>query len=254
MSDEPNEIPLVAAYALSRPLTPTESLVERALANGLDPGQLYGILATERADARKQQFSRAVADFQARVTPIIKSTSRIVDRGGNTINYASLADIRRHVDPLLHELGLTLSYGTENVGSETYATVKLTHEGGHTEEARLPFRAAKPPGASNDAQAIGAGQTYTMRYLTTAILGLWFVDRDTDAVPGATVIDGPTISEDDALALQDAILAASERTGHKADTIRDRVLKAHGAERVVDLPDHTVSGILDRLNGMVGQP
>jgi hypothetical protein len=199
MSDEPNEIPSVAPYALSRPLTPTESLVERALANGLDPGQLY----------------------------------------------------RRHVDPLLHELGLTLSYGTENVGSETYATVKLTHEGGHTEEARLPFRAAKPPGASNDAQAIGAGQTYAMRYLTTAILGLWFVDRDTDAVPGATVIDGPLVSDVDAHAIQDAIIAAAERTGHGAETIKARILKAHGAGLISELPAHTVQGILERLEGMV---
>ncbi|MHC4407274.1 MAG: ERF family protein [Planctomycetota bacterium] len=238
------------AAPLSRPLTPTESLVQKAIEQGLDPGQLYGILATERADARKQEYSRAVADFQRQVTPCVKSTNRVVDRGGNTIDYASLADIRRHVDPLLHELGLTLSYGTEDVNGETYATVKLTHEGGHTEEARLPFKAAKPPGASNDAQAIGAGQTYAMRYLTTAILGLWFVDRDTDAVPGATVIDGPTISEEKGRDILDAILAAAERTGHNSVTIRDRVLKAHGVERVADLPANTVAGILLRLEGM----
>ena len=251
---EPQTTDLVSVpRALSRPITPTEALVERAIEKGLDPGQLYEILATERADARKQQYSRALADFQSRIAPIVKSTSRIVDRNGSTIDYASLADIRRHVDPLLHELGLTLSYGTEDVAGEVYSTVRLTHAGGHTETARLPFKAAKPPGASNDAQAIGSGQTYAMRYLTTAILGLWFVDRDTDAVPGATVIDGPVIDEGDALAIQDAIVLAAERTGHKADSIKVRVLKAHGAERIADLPAASVGGILTRLDGMVGK-
>jgi hypothetical protein len=92
-----------------------------------------------------------------------------------------------------------------------------------------------------------------MRYLTTAILGLWFIDRDTDAVPGATVVDGPTISEDDALAIQDAIFSAAERTGHKSDVIKARVLKAHGAEQVSQLPAYAVKGILERLEGMVAQ-
>ncbi len=240
----------LATVAVSRPLTPTEALVQHAIERGVDPGKLYDILATERADARKQQYSRALAEFQGRVKPIVKSTTRIVDRNGSTIDYASLADIRQHVDPLLHDLGLTLSYGCENVDGEVYATVSLTHSGGHTEKARLPFKAAKPPGASNDAQAIGSGQTYAMRYLTTAILGLWFVDRDTDGVPGATVIDRPTVSEDDSLAIQDAILSAAERTGHGADKIKERVLRAHGAERVADLPAYTVPQIIARLEGM----
>jgi len=253
MSDEPKaELAKAEGRPLSRPITPTEALIERAIEQGIDPGQLYEILATERADARKQPYSAAVAEFQSRVTPIVKATSRIVDRGGNTIDYASLADIRRHVDPLLHELGLTLSYGTEDVNGETYANVKLTHAGGHTETARLPFAAAKPPGASNEAQAIGSGQTYAMRYLTTAILGLWFVDRDTDGVPNATVIDGELIS-DAAMAVNDAILAASQRTGHPAPAIKAKVLRAFGVDRIAALPEHAVDDILGRLERMTAK-
>jgi len=239
------------AAPLARPMTTTEALIKHAIDNKLDPGELYTILATERADARKQAYSQALAEFQARVTPAVKHASRVVDeRKGITVDYATLADIRRHVDPLLHELGLTLSYGTEDVSGATYATVKLTHRGGHTETARLPFKAAKLPGASNEAQAIGAGQTYAMRYLTVAILGLWFVDRDTDALPNATVIDGPPINDDQAMAVQDAILAASERTGHPAPVIKSRVLKAHGVDRIAALPESVVDEILKRLEGM----
>jgi len=235
---------------LARPLTATEMLVQRALDQGMDPGKLYDILATERADARKQQYSAALAEFQARVQPVVKATHRVVDRQGNTIDYASLADIRRHVDPVLHDLGLTLSYDTEDVGGEPYAMVKLTHRGGHTETARLPFRAAKPPGASNDAQAIGSGQTYAMRYLTVAILGLWFVDADTDAEPAATVVPGPTLSEDDVRELTDAIIDAAERTGHDDEELGARIRKAHNVSRMADIPVAALTGILNRLKGM----
>jgi len=249
--DEQTQLTRVQTANLSRPITPTEALVEHAIEKGIDPGKLYDILATERADSRKQQYSQALAEFQERVRPIIKSTRRIVDRNGSTIDYASLADIRRHVDPLLHELGLTLSYGCEDVGGETYATVHLTHSGGHTETARLPFKAAKPPGASNEAQAIGSGQTYAMRYLTTAILGLWFVDRDTDAEPDATIIPGRAVSQDEANAINDAIIAAAERTGHTADEIKARILKAYGVESLASLPANKVPDIISRLERMV---
>lgn len=226
-------------------LSETGLLIQQAQEKGLDAEKLYEIYAEERRDRRKMAFTRAFAAFQSEVPPTVRKSAKQITDNGIAVPYATITDIREHVDPYLRANGLALSYGNKEVGGQMYETVKLMHVDGHEEERMVPFKADKPSKAMNDVQAIGSGQTYGMRYATIAILGLWFVDPDDDGKKAGGTKTPKTITDDQARTVNDLLIEANAN--------RETFLKYFGVAAVAELTTAQFDRACTMLNKKIAE-
>jgi len=190
------------------PLSETGLLIQQAQERGLDASKLYEIYAEERRDERKMAFTQAFAAFSAELPPTMKRSQMGLTNDGIKTSYASLEDIRRHVAPYLHKHGFALTYGNNDAGM---MVVTLMHKGGHSIPQMVPFKPDNPKTqAMSELQKVGSGLTYAMRYATTVILGLWFVDYDPN---GVSLDDANTITDEQAQTLNDLVIESATERG-----------------------------------------
>jgi len=161
-------------------------LIQRAIDAGTDVAALVTLseLAKEWEDRRnRQEFSRALAQFQIRCPTILKTKGGpAVTRGGSErmYHYAPLDEITRKVNPILHDLGLAYSWDTTDLDGLKTVTCTLRHVNGHSESASFTCPCDSKSPAMSGQQKHGGADTYARRYSLTAILGITTADEDTD--------------------------------------------------------------------------
>lgn len=160
-------------------------LIAKAIGSGASVETLERLVSLAkdvRQTTAREAWFEAMSEFQRRCPAIKKdATAKIVSqRGGSySYSYATLPTILEIVEPLLGELGLSLSWRQKHEGQAVSASCVVSHKLGHQEESgfiTMPY--TNDGGRMNPAQAVGSALTYARRYSLLAILGLAPEDDD----------------------------------------------------------------------------
>ena len=206
-------------------------LLELAIEKGMSVEGLEKLVGLHERVADRlaaQEFADALAAFQLACPPVPKtSKANIVTKGGGgyTYHYASLDEIARTVQPLLHQHGLSYSWNSRNIeGKMLEASCTLRHRNGHREGStfQVPI---ENPSAMNEQQKHAAALTYARRQSLIAVLGLTTAEPDTDGADPMAVI-----SPEQAQRLEDAF------DGLHLSKPRFFKLLGHDIARLEDIP------------------
>ncbi len=202
--------------------------VERVMQHNPTAENLERIIAlSERMADRsaRQEFHRALADFQAEVKAIPKqSKATVTTKSGTqyTYRFADLDLIVETVRPLLIKHGLSFTFDSVTMEKQMTVICKLTHVGGHFETSSFscPVDTLAPV---NDQQKSAMAHTYAKRYALTAALGLTTTDPDTDG----NVVSGEVITKS-----QVADLRALIESAKMSESRIKKLLTLMGVEKV----------------------
>lgn len=179
--------------------TDVTSLVELAIREKVPVEVLERLVALqERITDRNARaaFFQAVADFQDRCPPILKTkTAKITARTGGvqfSYDFAPLEEIAKTIRPLLRELGLSYSWTVDDEPKKLKVTCTLRHTEGHETSSTFPVP-VESAAAMSDAQKYGSALTYGKRQSLTSVLGLTTADKDTDAAQAEAENESPEL-------------------------------------------------------------
>jgi hypothetical protein len=214
-------------------LSPTGELLtmlERVASNPDVPVEkLEKLLALqERILARQaeDEFNAAMSGAQSEMTRV----SADMDNPQTRSRYASYGQLDRALRPIYTTHGFALSFGEQEIAKPDAVRVicYVTHRGGHTRMYHRDMPAdglgAKGAAVMTRTHALGAAQSYGMRYLLKGIFNVAIGEDDTDG--NAPVL--PRISEGQAADL-DALIT---EVGAK----REKFLAFYGIKKLDDLP------------------
>jgi ERF superfamily len=176
-------------------------LLEAAVEKNLSVESLEKLVALyERMTDRQaaQEFADELAAFQAACPPIPKtSKAQVVSRrtgSSYTYHYASLDEIARTVQPLLHKHGFSYGWDSRHLdGGMLEAVCTLRHRNGHHETASFIIPVANES-AMNEQQKHAAALTYARRQSLIAALGLTTAEPDTDGSDPTTPVSEDQLS------------------------------------------------------------
>lgn len=162
--------------------TPTQGEAETLMAQAIDkkaPVEVLERLLTMRRDLRsekaKEQFDRAMANFQKECPTIGKSTQ------GYNYKYATLDAIVEQVKDLLSGNGFSYTFDTQETPTSINLLCKVKHVGGHTENSTVRMD-IDPSAKMNIMQKTGSAITYAKRYAFCNAFGILTGDEDNDGV------------------------------------------------------------------------
>ncbi len=140
-----------------------------------------------KAEAAREAFFDAFADFQAEC-PVIKKTKWVKSRSGtNLYSYAPLDAIIKQLGSLISKHGF--SYTTKprfeeptdkHPNGRIMARIRIQHRAGHVEESEFPIPISGATEFTNGAQQSGTALTYAKRYAFCGGFGIVTEDEDTD--------------------------------------------------------------------------
>ena len=167
---------------------PIGRVLELAIEKGASAGDLEKLIALHermQANAARQAFSQAMADFKANCPPIPRRTEN--SQFSVTVNgvkrprrYAALEDIEATIRGPLGVHGLSFRWsGSTVAGGKIAMTCIVSHLGGHSESSSVEMQIDSKAGCS-DQQKYGAAMTYAQRYSLIQALGLTTCDEDND--------------------------------------------------------------------------
>ncbi|MEN3014426.1 MAG: ERF family protein, partial [Endomicrobiia bacterium] len=143
--------------------------------------RLMSVRRELKQEKARQEFSEALKGFQSEVKPIAMDC--VVKNKDGTVRYryASLKQIMKEIQPLLHKWGLTVSFDTIPSGQNTL-TIKciLTHTSGHSEtrEFTIPVDTSQH---MSDIQRWGSTLKYAKRYALVSTMNL-IAEEDIDGI------------------------------------------------------------------------
>lgn len=130
----------------------------------------------------KRAYMEAFDRFRTSCGTIIKT------RSGGKGTYAPIEEIQAIIDPLLSDQQLSYRFSCEVVEGRTFTSCIMTHAGGHSETTLFPWADenimpanAKGRSVVNQAQELGARQSYANRYALKAATGIRIAGEDDDA-------------------------------------------------------------------------
>lgn len=182
MSDPHDNKPLTIIE--HNPLTSRLSPIVAALtANGVptDPKMLAEFLAVQKdweANEARKAYAQALVALK-RDLPSIIGHDKVVDfsssKGRTYYTHTSLAGVMEAVTGHLSNHGFSLNWVPSTQGNTITVVCRLTHSGGHFEEATLSGPADAGSGR-NALQAVASSITYLQRYSALALLGIATAD------------------------------------------------------------------------------
>ena len=182
MNEEVKEIVEVEENVVSV-MNPYE-LIQMAVQNNAGADHLEKLMdLQDRYDDKlaKKAFNIAILNFQAECPAIDRN------KEGHNCKYATLSHIKKTIQPILLEFGLSyqykIGYDMEVIDGDLHdaltVTCVLKHVDGHSITNTMK---AYPDdsGSKNEIQSRGSAVTYLQRYTLVGILGLTSVDTDDD--------------------------------------------------------------------------
>jgi hypothetical protein len=166
-----------------------EQLLKEAVANKTPIGTVERIMAMRqqlKTEWAKEQFDKAMADFQFEC-PIINKTKEVKTKAGQVAyKYAPIEEIVSQVKALIQKHGF--SYKTnmdnfvENGETKIRATVKVTHSAGHSEETSMTVPLGNKTDIMSQSQVVAAATTFAKRYAFINAFGILTGDEDNEAI------------------------------------------------------------------------
>jgi len=164
------------------PVTTPMQLLQAAVANNVDAGQLEKLMDLQErweANQARKAFASAMSDFQAKCPTILKS------KKADRYSYAPLDEILRTIRPHLDAAGLSVAFNTKASDGTITAFCTVQHRDGHsvTSEFSAPV---DPAMKVNDTQKAGSANSYAKRYALCNALNLVGSEFDDDGFAAAT--------------------------------------------------------------------
>lgn len=170
------------------------TLLDAAIAKGIDADSLGKMLDLQQrwqADEARKQYFAAMQECQSQLPTVVKDA----ENKQTNSRYARLETLSRAIDPVIHEYGFAISYGSEDSPLERHIRIVATvmHRSGHQCAHRidLPVDDEGLKGNRNKTGTHATGSTisYARRYLKLMAFDVAVAKEDDDGnrVP---VIDG----------------------------------------------------------------
>jgi len=160
-----------------------ENLISQAIEKGVNVDTMERLLAMRRelkAEHAKEEFNRAMAEFQSEC-PIIKKTKKVLNKDKTTrYSYAPIDSIVNQVRSLLkaHNFSYTIDTKTEN--DKVLAICTVTHAAGHSQTSSFDIPIDKESFMNNQ-QRFASALTFGKRYAFCNAFGILTGDEDDDS-------------------------------------------------------------------------
>lgn len=256
LAERVDQLPMMPAPSESAAIL---SVIERMAMNPeIDPERIERFIALKErmeATAARKSYAGALSEMQAEL-PVIQERGRIEvrkkdakgERTGDvqqSTSYALWEDINEAIRPALTKHGFALSFRTgQTQDGRVTVTGILSHRDGHQEETTMVLQ-HDSTGSKNAVQAIGSSTSYGKRYTASALLNLTSRGEDDD---GNAADADETVSEDQALNLEELIEVAVSETNGNATTYRKNFLAHMKASSVGDVLASDYQRAVDAIN------
>ena len=160
-------------------------LIELAITQNADIEKLERLMDLQdrwNKDQARRAFYQAVSDFQSEMPIVHKSkTASFPTNNGGKMQYsfASIDDIVRAVNPVLHKNGLSYRFEQSINQGLISVTCILSHALGHSEYCTMSG-GLDQTGHKNGLQQIASSTTYLKKYTLSNVTGLATSDDDID--------------------------------------------------------------------------
>jgi len=165
-------------------MSEAEMLISKAIDKNVPVETMEKLLAMRRElkqEWAKEQYNKALAEFQAEC-PEIQKVIQVYDKYGKPrYKYAPLDEIIKQVKGLLKKHGFSYSFNARFEDGAQIITCTARHISGHSETAE--FRSPIDKDAyMTEIQKHGAAMTYAKRYAFCQVFGIMTTDEDTDGI------------------------------------------------------------------------
>lgn len=221
----------------------------------VDVNKMKELLAIQREIERHEQerlFNVALRAAQIVMPRIVKDATNIHTKS----SYATLENVSNRIDPIAHEHGFSLSFGTDDspIPNHYRIVCDLSHDAGHTRRYFIDLEADTKGARGNDnktpVQGVGSTMSYGRRYLKVMMFDVTISGEDNDgqrikkdkapkADPDEAKIDGDQLKE---------FIKEIEAAG----VARDKVLAYYRIEKLSDLPISLFDGAIQKLRKTKG--
>lgn len=170
-------------------ITSAESLISQAITNNTPVETMERLLAMRtqlKAEWAREEFNKAMANFQAECPTIVKTKEVKTRAGIVAYRYAPIESIVSQVAPYLQNNGFSYSTSMELKEAGVKVVVKVTHIAGHFEESPMEVPLGNKTDIMSQSQVVAAAQTFAKRYAFCNAFGILTGDEDTDARPEAS--------------------------------------------------------------------
>ena len=240
-----------------------QALITKALETGagIDTMERLVALAKDIREVQaKEAWYAAMAEFQRQCPPIKKTrTAKIATaRASYSYRYAPLDDILSVIQPVMGQLGLSVSWRAPRVDEKhVIASCRISHTLGHHEESGdvvMPIQIAEDGRGANPMQRVGIATTYCKRYALLSIIGMAPEDDD-DAASVPPEDPSPARDEGNVpLPGQGTITEPQQKRFHAiarehkwSDEQIHELLTAGHLDHVKDIPVARYDAAIDRL-------
>lgn len=165
---------VLTAYEQQR--ASVEMMITEAIKQGMPVETMKEILAMRsqlKAEWAKEQFDRAMADYQAEMPVIEKSKmARDENKGKDLYKYAPLDSIVAVAGPIIAKHGFSYSFKTLNAPDKVKVTCIVKHRDGHVEESDMETALSTRTQIMSAPQQIAATVTFNKRYSFVNAFGI----------------------------------------------------------------------------------
>ena len=163
-----------------------ESFIEKAITANLPVETMerfFNLRKEMKAEAAKEIFDGAMADFQGECPVIQKKKNGGQTNGGTVVfKYAPLEVIVEQVRDLIQKHGFSYSFKTENSAEKVKVTCIVKHRAGHSESSDMETTLATKTNVMSNPQQIAATVTFNKRYAFINAFGITTGDEDIDSL------------------------------------------------------------------------
>jgi hypothetical protein len=186
MANKKKDLVVVNEQLPQPQLNSAESLISQAINQNVSIETMEKLLTMRRelkAEWAKEQFDRAMSDFQGECPVIAKSKA-----GGKTTTgfvaykYAPLDEIIKQTKELLQKHGLSYTIKTKTTETGIEATCIAKHISGYAEPNTVEMPFGTKTNIMSEPQKVAATLTFAKRYAFCNAFGIVTGDEDNDAV------------------------------------------------------------------------
>ena len=190
----------VIVESKNTPAVSIEAVIQQAIDKNVPVETMEKLLGMRRelkAEFAKEQFDKAMADFQSEC-PVIKKSKAggQTDAGVVAYKYAPLEVIVSQVKDLIHKHGFSYAIQTETSKEMVKAICIVKHMAGHSESSNMEVPLGTKTQVMSNTQVVAAALTFAKRYAFCNGFGILTGDEDTNVPP---VSDNPREACDKAI-------------------------------------------------------
>jgi len=158
-----------------------EKMITQAIQSGVPVDTMERVLAMRKelkAEYAKEQFDKAMAQFQADM-PEIKKTKEVKDKNGKLLYaYAPIDSIVSQVKGILAKNGLSYTIKTEMGEGKVKSICIIKHTAGHSEQSEMEVPLGNKTDIMSNSQVTAAASTFSKRYAFMNALGIMTAEDD----------------------------------------------------------------------------